>query len=322
MRFKTFIRSLFYKKYTQWAIVFFLSLLTLLLIVPSNYYFIKRFSEYGVFIMMCIMASGFFFMIINIRKLMFSAFICVGILCLYFKYTTNYQLKLPETTDQPKFHVVQMNVSSITSDRTDALASVLAVAPEIISLQEVTPDWIETIDSVLSPDYPYKVELPGIDLFGLVILSQKPIVKIDTFYFDHIPNVDINVQIAEKKFVHIISFHTYPPLDGRSYEKVQNHLKFIGNRLKNNTSATIALGDYNLVSWSSEIKEFRNLAELNDSRRDYIPSIRNLSSSLFFKPVNHIFYNKKLECIGFMDLYNNQHQMIGIMGKYQYTRDK
>ncbi|HLT94676.1 MAG TPA: hypothetical protein VKZ56_08950, partial [Membranihabitans sp.] len=84
----------------------------------------------------------------------------------------------------------------------------------------------------------------------------------------------------------------------------------------------IYLGTLNYVSWDNELVKFRYDANLNDSRRSFFPSLSNSDKSLFYAPVDHIYYNNFLECIQFKKVDNKSNQKIGIRGEYQLIRNE
>ena len=58
---------------------------------------------------------------------------------------------------------------------------------------------------------------------------------------------------------------------------------------------TIVLGEFNMVYWSDEIRQFRETTHLRNSRKDVIPAS-------FRAPFDHVFYAEDLQCVALKDL--------------------
>lgn len=271
-------------------------------------YIVKKSEDFVVQIMLAFLMLGLFFLILNNRRLILASFFCCGILCLFLKNASYENLVRPGESKAAKISLAHFNLSSITSTYDQLLEIVINTKPDIISFQEVTPDWELFIRKEFQNEYPHIIAYSRIDPFGKCIISKIPINYSDTLIIESVPNLICNVNLDNEE-IFIISTHFLPPLDSeltnRSHENLETISHFI-NALK---SPVIIAGDFNLVYWSNEIRSFRNKAKLFNSRRD--ASENGLKAAY-----DHIFYSRELECTGFAEI-NEFTTHVGIIGSYQ-----
>ena len=262
---------------------------------------------------------GMFFLIIRQPKLMFTSFACCAGLCLFLKYASDGQLNLPLKNDEATLNVAHFNVSVATADFQETIDEILAADADVISLQEVTPDWDIELQNALSEKYPYSETIVRLDPLGLAIYSRFPLISTDTFMYEDIPNIVGTVRLKDpEQEICFIASYTLPVFYTADYERQRNHLMAIADYTNNTNCPVITVGDYNAVPWSYEIQDFKAAANLNDSRRGFEPA-SNGSFSLFQIPSDHIFYSNHLECVGFKEINNPTSGHIGIKGSYQFN---
>ncbi len=299
--------------YIQNFIVVLLFLVALVPIFSLRVPFLQLSVDFSVQLMLGYLILGFVFLILGKKRLLFTCFACCGMLCLFLKQSSYDKLVFPEVIESEKVSIAHFNTSSASAGYMSLLEAVLEADADIISFQEVTPDWDAYLTENLSTLYPYNVRNVRIDPYGMEIFSKLPITSFDTFHYEEIPHQLVNVQIAEGDDVNIISAHVLPPFGKRLNERARRHLTTIAEKISSFESPSIVLGDFNLVYWSSEIMNFRSTAGLNNSRRD-------ISQDLLNVPFDHIFFSEKLECTGFGEISDSTANHLGIIGTYQMKR--
>ena len=308
-------------RYVQLALISLIVLGTFICVFTPNYFLFKMGARFAVQIMLGYLLLGFVFLLIGQPKLMFTSFACCAGLCLFLKYASDGQLNLPLRNDHKTLNVAHFNVSTSTIDYQRTINEILAVDADVISLQEVTPDWDAELKLSLQEEYPYSITIVRLDPFGLAIYSRFPLISTDTFMYEDIPNIVGTVQINEKEQeICFIASHTVPVFYTSDYERQRNHFMTIANYTNNTDCPVITIGDYNAVPWSYEIQDFKSAANLNDSRRGFMPA-SNGSFSLFQIPSDHIFYSEHLECLGFQEINSPTTGHFGIKGSYQFNNN-
>jgi len=269
--------------------------------------------------MIALLSGGMFFLLLERNKLMFASFAYCGILCLFLKGNVNQGLKLAVSSGTPTISIGHFNAASVSGDYSILVNAILQSDADVISINELTPDWEYILTQDLSRAYPYQAKMVRIDPFGLGILSKKPIESIDTirFYENQHPRLMVKVPIGLMKDVQIITSYFLPPLTRKEYGDYRVELTKMGQHVSNAKVPTIVAGDFNLSDWSAELREFKFQSGLISSRRDVSPkSTTGLKTWMNF-PIDHILFNDRLECSSFQTVNDSIGTHIGIVGTYQ-----
>lgn len=298
------------KNLLGWVIGIMIVLTTIVVMFPPNMSFLKRGAEYAVFIMLGFLLLGMLFMVVDKKKLMAVSLICTAILCLFLKSSSNNNLIFPARNNSPTVSIAQINLSYIDQGYEELLTLIHDLKPEIISFQEVTPDWDFILKSNLNRDYKSRYSLVRMDTYGMAIYAKLDLAKVDTFMYKSIPNLKSEFTLGDQPLI-ILSSYLLPPFNRSSAENMENHLDLISQKVKETNTPLFAVGDYNLVPWSNEVRDFREATNLGFSRR-------NIAVSKFRIPHDHIMYTNHLECIDFLELEDKKLNHIGIYGTYQF----
>ena len=179
---------------------------------------------------------------------------------------------------------------------------------EVISFQELTPDWDYRLKEELEAQYPYTKSIVRIDPYGMAIYSKVPFATERTFQCGDKSYLDISVKKDNEPF-ELISSYLTPALEQNSIATASQQLKTIASQVKHAEHPVLALGEYNMVYWTNEIREFTTSAALTNSRRGLTEGLR--------VPYDHIFFSPGLECTEFRELKDSTQNYIGIIGTYQ-----
>jgi len=288
----------------------------LLCVFTPNYYLFKMGSTFAIQIMLGYLVGGLIFLYFKQPMLTFTSFACCAGLCLFLKYSTNDEMKVPVVTSEEIINIAHFNLSSSNTDQADVIANIKNSEADLISLQELTPDWLPVLEEELGDTYKYSSAIVRMDPFGIAIFSKKPITHLDTFYYEGIPNIagTITCDYSNDAF-HFIASHTTPPLYQTAHEHMQNHLEVIANYINNINLPVITIGDFYAPPWCREIQDLKNAAGLHDSRRTAKLEV----GQLFENPVDYILHSKQLSCIEFKSINNQSSEHIGIQGAYQFN---
>jgi len=276
---------------------------------------IRKVSEYSVHIMLGMLIFSMFSMVIGKTKVMFAGLACTAALCIFLKNASHSTLKLTEANTETKLNVAHINLGNINTTEFDAVKEMLLDENiDVVSFQELTLDW-RFLEDELKDRFPYSISEVRIDPYGMAIYSRIPFIESDTFECEDIPNMYVKVEKVDSRF-QIISSYLIPALDNQGLRKASKQLNAIAEKVANNTDVPlIALGEYNMVYWTNEIRNFRSKTQLQNSRRDLVDS--NLRV-----PYDHIFFSNTLECIEFEEMKDQSQNYIGIKGTYQIKMEK
>lgn len=282
-----------------------------IVILSSQFLFIRKISEFSVHIMLGMLAFSMLTMMINKKRIMFAGLACTAALCIFLKDASNNTLKLPVANRETNLKVAHINLSNITYDINSIVDFIESEEAEIVSFQELTPNWDASLNQVMSALYPHRKQEVRIDPYGMALYSKYPLIVADTFQCNGIPYLNIAIEKEENSF-EIISSYLTPALDQISIASASEELETIAKKVKKCKHPVIALGEFNMVYWTNEIREFRSETNLTNSRRGLSQGNMNLRV-----PYDHIFFSSGLECTNFKEVKDKDENYLGIVGTYQ-----
>ncbi|MDH3649998.1 MAG: endonuclease/exonuclease/phosphatase family protein [Saprospiraceae bacterium] len=288
-----------------------IALLAVCVFTP-NIVILKKISSHAVQLMVLYLGAGLFFHIFDRKRLLFTAFACSAALCIYFKLSSDITIAPPVKTEQPTFLLSHTSTGNLLADPGTSLHSLINQKADIVSILEITPNWEDILEQTLAEHYPYHATITRIDDFGCALFSKFPLVRVDTVYYDDLPNLFATIALDDDHAINVFSSNTNPPLFRRSFEQLRAQLDVIANCVLETTGPTITAGNYHLDQFSDEIQDFRVKANLKDSRKSMSPSL--------YPPTSHIFYNNDLECLTFSNWYNDVAERVGIIGEFQFKK--
>jgi endonuclease/exonuclease/phosphatase (EEP) superfamily protein YafD len=290
-------------------------------IFPPDSYTMKWWSSRAELISLLYLFFGMFFLVFQKPKLMLVTMGCSAAIAFYINETTNKTIKSVAPTDMPFVKIAHFNVSSSEGEVDDFITTIISVQADVVSIQEITPDWDIKLKGALEKFYPYSSSIARIDPNGLAIYSKYAFKSLDTFYYKDLPNLSASVRLdGFNTDIHVIGSVLRPSLSGSAFQELRNHFEKISYKVNTSNTPVVTVGDYNIVSWSPEIQEFRKASNLKDSRRGIQPSVPNGQFPLFNVPIDHIFYSDHFECTDFITISNAYTQHAGIEAVLQLKK--
>jgi len=274
---------------------------------------IRKVSEYSVHIMLGMLLFSMLSMVVKKPKVMFAGLACTAALCVFLKNASHQNLNYSDVNTETKINVAHINLGNLAFDIAPIQDLLAREHIEVVSFQELTPNWDRKLRTELEEDFPYAILEKRVDFYGLAVFSRIPFLESDIFQCDGKPNLNVVVEKEDTKFK-IISSYLTPALDNKSLVKAADQLNVIAKKINDSPEPIIALGEYNMVYWANEIRNFRSKTNLQNSRRDLVDG--NLRV-----PYDHIFFSDELECTQFKEVKDNSQNYLGIMGTYQIKKE-
>jgi endonuclease/exonuclease/phosphatase (EEP) superfamily protein YafD len=297
-------------KYIFYPVTAMLSGITAIIILQERIEFFRFFSNHAVSILFGIIALGLLFMVLRWQRLMFVAFVCAGCLCLFLRSSTNTSPRYASPNFSNDIEVLHINTSNHEGSYEELTVSLLKSDADFISVQEVTPDWDLALE-ILRTKYPYYRSVVSIGYNGMAVFSRLPFTELDTFYYKDIPNITGVIETPQKKDLRFICTYTEPPSGSdRFYEELREHFEVIKEKVGDSPATRLALGSYNTVVWSPEMKYFASVLGLKNSHRSTTPFDEG--------DFEHIFHSQELECSNFSKFYNEVGGYLGLRGRFQF----
>lgn len=274
---------------------------------PENILGVKI-LDYNVHLMIGMLLIGFGAFTVNYTKVMTTSLGACMVMCIFLKNESNETMVMPIANTEAKLSVAHFNVSNI-QDLDHLINTLDELDADLLSFQELTPDWNFILQEKLKTHYPYNMSIVRIDPYGMAMYSKENFTSMDTFMFDNKPNLQAELLI-DNKTISVFGSYIVPEITKSSTLQTREHLDMISYKIRDKQSPVIALGDYNMVYWANAISRFRDKAQVIHSRRD-------VSEDGLKPPYDHIFFTTDMECTKFENINDLQENHIGILGVYQ-----
>lgn len=300
------------KKSISYVVMILSWLTTIFIVADVNISGFQGLHEIAVWILFIFLGIGVFAFFTNNSKLILNEFACAAVLCVFLKSASNSAIQMPVVNDSTHFSVGHINLSSVETGFEELTKDLKAKNLDIISFQELKPDWAKVLKNSLAEEYPYFLENVRIDLFGMSVYSKFPILFKDTVLIDNIPFLVANIAVEENRSIAISNPLIVPSIDATMDKTQESQMDSAAVHIKEMQGPKVVMGDFNMVYWSSRIRDFRSETGLLNSRRD-------ISQSVLSIPYDHIFYSEDLECTKFLDLIDSSSTRLGIQADFQFS---
>ena len=185
--------------------------------------------------------------------------------------------------------------------------------PDLLITLE-SDSWWQNKLSVLKKDYPYYIECPKDNRYGMHLYSKFKIfdAQICQLIEDDIPSIHILFASAQgiKMQAHFIHPAPPSPTEEDSWRPRESELIMVAKAIKNQTRPTIVAGDLNDVAWSRSTRLFMQISGLLDPRKGR-GFYNTFHASYFFMrwPLDHLFHSEgfKVKRIKRLAKYGSDH---------------
>jgi endonuclease/exonuclease/phosphatase (EEP) superfamily protein YafD len=165
------------------------------------------------------------------------------------------------------------------------------VQADLVLIAEPDEFWRKGMEPLYA-DYPYKVEVPLPNTYGMCLYSKLPLSSAEVKYLvePDIPSIHANVTLPSGQQIKLYCVHPEPPGVSKTTKDRDAELILVAKEIANRTLPVIVAGDLNDVAWSSTTKLFGELSGCNDPRVGRgLYSTFNAKYPLFRWPLDHFF---------------------------------
>lgn len=197
-----------------------------------------------------------------------------------------------------RLRLFEANVLQKNSRADLLLARVAEQQPDLVLALETDQRWVNALRP-LRRNYPYFVELPRPNTYGMVLYSRLPLEnpQVHNFQEPGVPTISTGVRLPNGRLVRLYAVHPTPPVPSRhptSLGTPDLALLQVGQQVQQNSGPALVLGDFNDVSWSHTTRMFEASGELHNVRLG-----RGLFSTfdarvwLMRWPLDHLFVTRQ-----------------------------
>ncbi|MEZ4728459.1 MAG: endonuclease/exonuclease/phosphatase family protein [Caldilineaceae bacterium] len=199
------------------------------------------------------------------------------------------------------FRLMASNVKMANREAERYLALVDEVDPDVLQVIELSEWWQEQL-APLRTTYPYYVEQPHENAYGMGIYSRLPLQNVEVYHFENATTPSLYAELAFPSGAHIAFFalHPRPPLPENSVTTADKELIQVAQRVNTAALPIIVAGDFNDVPWSYTLQEFREISGLNAVRigRGFYNTFGVDRWWLRF-PLDHVYLSDELGLVEF-----------------------
>ncbi len=179
-------------------------------------------------------------------------------------------LKVRSRDEAKELKLMNANVLQDNKDYPRLLAQIEKYQPDLVLLLETSKDWQDEMQ-VLKDDYPYCVEQPQDDTYGMLLYSKLMLedASIDFLVKEKIPSISCKVVLATGDKVQLWGLHPEPPVPGESLTSTDKdkELAIVAKKAEASNLPVIVMGDLNDVAWSDNTSKFTKTSGLLDVRK-------------------------------------------------------
>lgn len=188
--------------------------------------------------------------------------------------------------------VAQMNLFQPNDDHDQVVAAALATNAEVISFQEVSPEWAAVLAVGLRSHYPYQRTVPGTNCYGIALFSRLPFLRADALPLAHGTMLCAEVSTATGP-VRLLSVHAASPGSYGHFRERNAQLEELAAVVNDRTMPVVLLGDLNTVSWDRALVQLCARTGLREHKNNTDATWPSLGG-LALIPLDHILVTREL----------------------------
>jgi endonuclease/exonuclease/phosphatase (EEP) superfamily protein YafD len=241
-----------------------------------------------------------FWLDISISIFLSLAFFYLLYLILPFTFLGKTMIDRVSGKDKEKINLLVANIYQYNRKYQKLLDLVKKRNPDIVFLVETDKKWLEGVKA-LREEYPYYIEIPLDNTYGLLFYSRLPIKNQEINYLidEEIPSIIADVEF-DNQLIRIFGLHPTPPVPQENEHSTDRdaEILLIGKMAKKHEGPCLVIGDLNDVAWSYTTKLFLKSSELLDPRRG-----RGMYSTFHAKypllrwPLDHYFVSSHFRLV-------------------------
>ena len=175
----------------------------------------------------------------------------------------------PADTGESQLKLVLANALSTNIEHDRLFALIAAEQPDLVFLQEVSPQWEKAL-AVLHTEYPHRYVEARDDNFGIALLSRLPFASVG-----HIESAPLGFPTLHGELmfggrrVNFVSTHPMIPLGALNFAARNEQLRRVAQQLAMPSTSTILVGDLNTSMWDMHYRALESATGLRNARRGH-----------------------------------------------------
>ena len=160
-----------------------------------------------------------------------------------------------DTPVGPVFRVAHMNVLQPNRQFAPAIHAVQNADADLISVQEVSPEWAAALQAEFSRTHPFQHIVPRTNCYGIALFSKHPFARVRTIMESGAPFIEAELDIAGER-MRVFAVHATSPGSYAHYRRRNAQLNALAYRIQDDPLPTLVIGDLNTVHWDGAYQRF------------------------------------------------------------------
>lgn len=172
---------------------------------------------------------------------------------------------------QTGFMLLNSNVLQKNKETGLLVEEIKRLNPDVAVFMETDAKWNNAIKNGLGYDYPYKVEVPLDNTYGMILYSKLKLIDPQVRYIvdDSIPSIHSEIELRSGDRIQLHAIHPTPPMPQHNPSSSDRDAEMMKVALESMDSdiPVVVIGDFNDVAWSNTTSMFQSIGELLDVRK-------------------------------------------------------
>jgi endonuclease/exonuclease/phosphatase (EEP) superfamily protein YafD len=206
-----------------------------------------------------------------------------------------------QSTQDTQISVMVANVYMDNTAHIKLIEQIKRWNPDILLTLESDLRWQKALRGIIR-NYPYKIEIPLSNTYGMHLYSQLPLRQDTVRYLldDDIPSIKTLVLLRNNKWVELYGVHPKPPVptEDANSKKRDAEIVIVGKEVAESDYPVIVVGDFNDVAWSHTTRLFQEVSGLLDPRigRGFYNTF-NANYPFLRWPLDHVFHSNHFKLV-------------------------
>lgn len=202
------------------------------------------------------------------------------------------------TSEEADLRFMLINVNAANTAYAQVAEAIRAADPDIVLLEEVTPEWVRGISTRLE-GYRFSHFQPRIDCFGIGLLSRIARTHCDTAYIGGagVPSLVAQVPVKSGSLT-VIGTHPLPPTGGRYARARNEQLARLPDALAGQPRPLVLIGDLNSTPWSRHFSQLLKRTGLRNSQQGFgLQRSWPAGRMLMGIPIDHLLHSPEIRVV-------------------------
>jgi len=287
--------------------------MTLIPLIAADFWWIRIFDYLHIQLsLLTLTALAAYFIRFDIKRAEDYIFMGVLLACFIFQvvkiYTyfphRNYEIgEVSEENFNNKFSLYTANVLQKNENPNLVIADIKKQNPDVLLFTETNTRWKNDLTEIANA-YPYKVEIPLDNTYGMLLYSRLELKNPQVRYLvdDSIPSVHSIIKLRSGKEVMFHGIHPTPPMPQHNPSSTDRDAEMmkIAFMTRDANIPVVVAGDFNDVAWSSTTSLFQNVGGLLNTRigRGFYNTF-DAGSSIMRWSLDHVFVTEEFRVSDF-----------------------